>query len=233
MRVVVIGTMLPTPDISHLKAEDYERVYEPAEDSFLLLDSLEREGAWLRDLRPSVCLEVGSGSGVVSTFLATQVLQPLSVFSLCTDINPHACSITARTARQNGAELNPVITDLASSLMPRLQGQVDVLLFNPPYVVTPPEEVGSQGIEASWAGGDRGREVIDRFLPLIPELLSSTGVCYLVIIKENDAQDIDCIMADYSVRMETVMQRRSGPEHLSVVKFTRRISESKSKSTKE
>jgi release factor glutamine methyltransferase len=46
-------------------------------------------------------------------------------------------------------------------------------------------QVGSSGIEASWAGGANGREVINRVLPLVPELLSNTGIFYMVVIKEN------------------------------------------------
>lgn len=48
-------------------------------------------------------------------------------------------------------------------------------------------QVGSRGIEASWAGGKNGREVIDRVLPVVARLLSDTGVFYMVIIKENKA----------------------------------------------
>lgn len=56
-------------------------------------------------------------------------------------------------------------------------GNVDILLFNPPYVPTDDldpqdgfqdEEMNGYGISISWAGGPRGRVVIDQFLPLIP-----------------------------------------------------------------
>ena len=48
-------------------------------------------------------------------------------------------------------------------------------------------QVGKMGIEASWAGGEKGREVTDRFLPHVHQLLSPQGLFYLIIIKENIA----------------------------------------------
>jgi len=73
-----------------------------------------------------------------------------------------------------------VLGDLDGPFASRLRGQVDVLVFNPPYVPTEPDEVGSSGIEAAWAGGINGRQVIDRFLPRIASLLSPRGRLYMV-----------------------------------------------------
>lgn len=47
-------------------------------------------------------------------------------------------------------------------------------------------QVGGRGIEAAWAGGVRGREVTDKFLPAVAQLLSSQGLFYLVTIAENN-----------------------------------------------
>lgn len=47
-------------------------------------------------------------------------------------------------------------------------------------------QVGSSGIEASWAGGNHGRQVIDRLLPEVTKFLSEHGVFYMVVIKENN-----------------------------------------------
>ena len=47
-------------------------------------------------------------------------------------------------------------------------------------------QVGDHSIVASWAGGVKGREVMDRLFPQIPHLLSPSGVFYLLALKEND-----------------------------------------------
>ncbi|MED6267838.1 HemK methyltransferase member 2 [Characodon lateralis] len=209
----------PTPVYSHAGRGSFQDVYEPAEDSFLLIDALEKDAERLLHLSPCVCLEVGSGSGVVSAFLAS-VVGPSALY-LCTDVNPAAAQCTARTASCNCVSLQPVITDLVESFLPRLCGKVDVLLFNPPYVVTPSEEVGSRGIEAAWAGGERGREVTDRFLPLVAQLLSSEGLCYLITIAENNPEEIIGLLSQSGLEGESCLSTRAGNERLSVLRFHR------------
>ncbi|XP_062236519.1 methyltransferase N6AMT1 [Platichthys flesus] len=209
-----------TPVYSHAGRGPFRDVYEPAEDSFLLMDALEKDARRLQAISPAVCVEVGSGSGAVSAFLAS-VVGPSAVH-ICTDVNPAAAQCTEKTASCNSVSLQPVITDLVECLLPRLSGKVDVLLFNPPYVVTPSEEVGSRGIEAAWAGGTRGREVTDRFLPLVTELLSATGLFYLITIAENEPEDIIRLLGTRGLEGESCLSTRAGNERLSVLRFHRR-----------
>ncbi|KAG7239318.1 hypothetical protein INR49_029283 [Caranx melampygus] len=185
------STAFPTPDYSHAGRGRYRDVYEPAEDSFLLIDALEKDAQRLQLLSPCVCLEVGSGSGVVSAFLAS-VVGPSAVY-ICTDVNPAAAQCTDTTASRNSVSLQPVVTDL----------------------------VGSRGIEAAWAGGTRGREVTDRFLPLVPQLLSTKGLFYLITIAENDPDDIIHLLRKHGLEGESCLSTRAGNERLSVLRFHR------------
>ncbi|XP_028256167.1 methyltransferase N6AMT1 [Parambassis ranga] len=214
-----MSTSYPTPVYSHAGRGDFPDVYEPAEDSFLLIDALERDADMLQLMRPCVCLEVGSGSGVISAFLAS-VVGPSALY-ICTDVNPAAAQCTAVTASCNNVSLQPVITDLVEGLLPQLSGKVDILVFNPPYVVTPSEEVGSTGIEAAWAGGERGREVIDRFLPMVPQLLSSKGLFYLITIAENNPEEIIFLLGQSGFKGAACASTRAGNERLSVLRFHR------------
>ena len=61
-------------------------------------------------------------------------------------------------------------------------------MFNPPYVPTPDEEVERGGLAAAWAGGTRGRRVLDRLLPALPALLSPRGEAFIVAVHENDPE---------------------------------------------
>ena len=45
------ATAFPTPLYPHLRSPEFRDVYEPAEDTFLLLDALEKEQCFLDKLR--------------------------------------------------------------------------------------------------------------------------------------------------------------------------------------
>ena len=214
--------MLATPNYSHFTSKDYENFYEPSEDTFLLLDALEADMAYLNALEPLFVFEIGSGSGLVINFLAKHMVNSKRTLFFATDINVQACQATMRTAQQNENDVNAINCDLLGPVMSRLDRSVDVLVFNPPYVVTESVELGSHELPAAWAGGKDGRQVMDRLFPLLDRILSPQGVLYLVAIKPNRIEQIEFDLDQLGFKMSIVLQRKAGIEHLFILKFNRR-----------
>lgn len=207
--------MLPTPDTSHVA---FERIYEPAEDSFLLLDTLSSasEKTFLqgrfRDASPLV-VEIGPGSGVVIGFVnahAEVIFGSRSVLTAAVDVNSHACRATGETARKAAAEnalthgtyLGAAQGDLVAPLR---EASVDVLIFNPPYVPTeelprqpgPAEAVlkpsfddDSYLLSLSYAGGRDGMETTDRLIDSLPTTLSAKGCAYILLCRQNKPDEV-------------------------------------------
>jgi len=143
-----------------------DQVYPPAEDSDLLLR------AALREVRPDDrVIEVGTGSGYVAAAVQDRVASLIA-----TDINPYAVVV----ARARGVAV--VRTDLVSGL----SSPFDLILFNPPYLPTLPEERLDDWLEYALDGGPTGRAVIERLVADVGRVLSPLGRILLLVSSLTD-----------------------------------------------
>ncbi|MCK5047058.1 MAG: methyltransferase [Candidatus Heimdallarchaeota archaeon] len=183
MRKVVDGLSLDIPS----------EVYDPAEDSFLLAENV-------HDLTNEKVLEVGSGSGYVSLYLAKKF--PRADF-FCVEINHIAANATKKNAKQNSVNLEVLCSDLFTSLHAKENNLqfFDIVLFNSPYL--PVKDFGL--LEQAWSGGIDGLDVVKPFLKALPFFLKNNGSCYLVVssktnlaLLENmiEFQGFNCLIKD-------------------------------------
>lgn len=180
--------MLPTPSTSHI---DPDIIYEPAEDSFLLLDTLSSpsESLFLTQRflstpdNPSpspLILEVGTGSGVVLAFLtanAQEIFGRTDILTIGTDVNPYACRAaqqtvlkacreksTAASERRGSAGSSAVafLATMNADLASSIRLEtVDVLVFNPPYVPTSELPIYYSVDRAEIEGNHDGNLIVD------------------------------------------------------------------------
>jgi release factor glutamine methyltransferase len=255
--------MLPTPSTSHVP---YERVYEPAEDSFLLLDTLSSEsertflherfsptsaGPALKDCPSPLVVEIGTGSGVVLSFLhahTKKILGRHDVFTAGVDVNQFACKATEETVRvaeleqqmqalSHGFYLGNILGDLTSSFKP---GVVDLLIFNPPYVPTlelpglPDEEIktvttyedDSHLLSLSYAGGKDGMGITNRLLQSLPEVLNRTrGCAYVLLCAQNKPETVKEKIKSWgsawAVETAGATGKKGGWEKLQILRISR------------
>ncbi|KAK9450693.1 uncharacterized protein V1518DRAFT_411459 [Limtongia smithiae] len=220
--------MFATPSTSSL---DPARVYEPAEDSYFFLDVLQDQMDYIRQRFPStadtaapVILELGTGSGIVSTFVQKYILTDAVHFA--TDINPYACATALKTSQENGGTrfFDVVRTDLWAGFRPNI---VDILLFNPPYV--PDEQTASfesavtsdDWLDFALLGGKDGMKITSIVLNTMQTILSSNvGIAYILFCKRNNPAAVALSMRHRGWIVDMISERKAGWEVLSIWRFT-------------
>ncbi len=142
-------------------------IYSPAEDSFLLSKILKQEIPKLLKKNSELkVFEVGAGSGIQLEALNKLGIKKQNIFSC--DINLNAIKHCRRLG------FNGVHSDLFENI----SGKFDLIIFNPPYL---PEDLQEpENSKTSTTGGEKGSEIINKFLRDAKKHLIPDGKIFLI-----------------------------------------------------
>ncbi len=132
-------------------------IYEPAEDSYLLQESVRKE-AYGR------VLDLGTGSGIqaLTAVESSKVREIVAV-----DINEKAVSSLKKRLNQQKVGK---ISVFKSDLFENVSGKFNMIIFNPPYL---PQDEGIDDL--ALYGGKKGWEISERFFKEVSKYLISDG----------------------------------------------------------
>lgn len=177
------------------------QVYLPDADTMMLLTAAQAEA-----MPGDRVLEVGTGSGLIAAEMAkvTRVV--------ATDINPHAVFC----AKKAGVDV--VRTDLFGGI----RGSFDLVLFNPPYLPTQPEERINDWLEYALDGGESGRVTIERFVYEVGRVLVPGGRILLLISSLTGLSEVLKLCSVFNYSASVMMQETVEDEVLYVLRIIRK-----------
>ena len=186
----------------------YPEVYEPAEDTFQLIESVEvKEG--------DTVLEIGTGCGIVALECAR-----IGAEVICSDLNPHAVKLAKRNYLTDKSSLKGSVEIRQGDLFSVLNKdeRFDVIIFNPPYLPTQPEDrMGGTGwFDIATDGGVDGLEITKRFINGLNKHLKKTGHAYFVFSSLSDRKKLDEYIFNAGLKSEIILSRLFDDEQIDV-----------------
>jgi len=198
-----------TPTVFHyrdLTIELHLEVYDPAEDTFLLLDSLTIDP-------DDTVLELGTGCGLIALECARQGARVL-----CTDINPFAVKLICKNIERNRPSLKGSIDIRQGDLFSVLatEERFDVILFNPPYLPSTTKDKSETWFDIATDGGRDGLKVTKRFLHDLPKHLTSSGKAYFIVSSLSPRETLERSLKKERLTARIVASQRFESETLDV-----------------
>ena len=166
--------------IGEFELEKDEMVYEPSDDSFLLVENLDINSG-------DRVLEIGTGSGIIAMYASKKACEVVA-----TDINFNAIELAEENFKNNNIKnIKLLFGDLFEPIKSELElenQKFDVILFNTPYLPTDEREILEDDLNYAFDGGSDGRKVIDLFLDEVKDYLNEGGRVQLVQSSLSDVE---------------------------------------------
>ena len=188
-----------------IRIETDRDVYEPAADTELLVKSIR-----LRE--NDMVLEIGTGTGLVAIHCAKHGARVTA-----TDVCSGALDLARRNCEDNGVQVDLREGDLFEPV----EGAFDVIVFNPPYLPTEPDDLTHSPLDKALDGGPDGTETALRFIAGLPEHLAENGRAYLVVSSLQDLGRIERELHVHGLASRNMGSSKFAFETISVLEMRR------------
>lgn len=184
----------------------HPEVYEPAEDTFLLLNAINIK-------KNNSVLEIGTGCGIIALECARRGAEVV-----CTDSNPYAVKLAERNFQENQFQLKGRIEFRKGSLFSVLKNneKFDIIIFNPPYLPTKTDERIGGRFDIATNGGIDGLKIIELFLNSVKKHLFKNGHAYFIFSSLSNQTKLNNIISINELNAEIVSSQWFDEERIDV-----------------
>jgi release factor glutamine methyltransferase len=195
---------------NELVVELHPDVYDPAEDSFLLLDTI--------PIAPEdLVLELGTGCGLIALECAHKGAKVL-----CTDVNPFAVQLTRHNIDRNRHLLKGDVEIRQGDLFTVLKKTelFNVIIFNPPYLPTQKKEKVGGWFDIATDGGRDGLKLTKRFLKGLHNHLLRRGAAYFIFSSLSKRSTLEQYLQKEQLTALIIARHKSDDEELDVYRVS-------------
>lgn len=192
----------------------HPQVYEPAGDTFQLLEAITvNDGEKI--------LELGTGCGLIALVCAKKKNRVV-----CSDINPHAVKLVEKNISQNKHLITGRIEVRHGDLFSVVSSEekFDRIIFNPPYLPTSNEErlKEEKWFNIATDGGKNGLKITNAFVSEMPHYLPKTGCAYTVVSSLADENTFHRSVSNAGLKKKVILSRWYNDERVDVYKIKTR-----------
>lgn len=160
----------------------------------VLLDFIDKE-----DLEGKQFLELGCGTGLISTYAASK-----GAYVLASDVNNLALENAELNAKNNHVEIETVNSDLFNSISSQV---FDFIIINPPYY---PKQANND-VEKAWFCGENFEYFFNLFSSIQP-YFNDTSKVVMILSEDCDIERIKQIIAANNISFTTILETKKWGE---------------------